>query len=445
MNVERILVVDDEEGIRTFIGEALEGEGRRVTLAPDGETASRLLDRESFHLMITDLKMPGLDGMSLLRKARQESPETEVVVLTAHGTVSGAVEAMRLGAFDYLGKPLSGPDELRLVANRAMERRRLREDAQRHPADEGDGAIVAVDRTMLAVLGQVGKVAPTDASVLLMGESGTGKEILARLLHWRSKRASGPFVAVNCAAISDTLLESEMFGHEKGAFTGAVSTRRGRFELADGGTLFLDEVSELRPEIQAKLLRVLQERRFERVGGTRTIEVDVRILAATNCDLAAEMQAGNFREDLYHRLAVFPIRIPPLRERLADIVPLANTLLVRISRQLGRSSLSLDEAAQARLVAYAWPGNVRELGNVLERAAILCEGATIGADLILTGPVSSSLRLVADATAGEKLEDLEKEAIRRMLAMTGGNRKQTAARLGIGLRTLYDKLKVYDL
>jgi two-component system response regulator AtoC len=252
-------------------------------------------------------------------------------------------------------------------------------------------------------------------------------------------------VAVNCAAISSTLLESEIFGHEKGAFTGAVSTRRGRFELADGGTLFLDEVSELRPELQAKLLRVLQERRFERVGGTRTIEVDVRIVAATNCDLAAEMKSGRFREDLYHRLAVFPVRIPPLRERLPDIIPLAEALLDRISRQLGRSTLSLDDAARARLISYAWPGNVRELGNVLERAAILCEGSTIGADLILTGPLDASFKLVAEATSGEKLEDLEREAIRHMLALTGGNRKQTAARLGIGLRTLYDKLKVYDL
>jgi two-component system, NtrC family, response regulator AtoC len=443
--VERILVVDDEEGIRTFIGEVLEGEGRKVTLAGDGDAAARLLDRESFHLMITDLKMPGMDGMSLLRKARQESPETEVVVLTAHGTVSGAVEAMKLGAFDYLGKPLSGPDELRLVAGRAIERRRLREQAQRHPADEGDGPVVAVDRGMLAVLGQVRKVAPTDATVMLMGESGTGKEVLARTLHRESKRSSGPFVAVNCAAISDTLLESEMFGHEKGAFTGAVSTRRGRFELADGGTLFLDEVSELRPELQAKLLRVLQERRFERVGGTRTIEVDVRIVAATNCDLGAEMQAGRFREDLYHRLAVFPVRIPPLRERLGDIIPLADTLLRAISRQLGRPTLLLDEGARARLVAYGWPGNVRELGNVLERAAILCEGTTIGADLILTGPTAASFSLPGAAPAGEKLEDLEREAIRHMLALTGGNRKQTAARLGIGLRTLYDKLKVYDL
>jgi two-component system response regulator FlrC len=443
--MERVLVVDDEEGIRTFIGEVLEGEGLRVSLAADGESAARMLDRESFHLMITDLKMPGLDGMSLLRKARAESPETEVVVLTAHGTVAGAVEAMKLGAFDYLDKPLSGPDELRLVASRAMERRHLREDAQRMRAPEnGEPSIVAKDRVMQVVMGQVRKVATTDATVLLLGESGTGKEVLSRVLHRESRRAAGPFVAVNCAAISDSLLESEMFGHEKGAFTGAVSNHRGRFELADGGTLFLDEVGELRLQLQAKLLRVLQERRFERVGGTRTIEVDVRIVAATNSDLNEAMRAGRFREDLYHRLAVFPIRIPPLRERLADILPLAEVLLARIARQLGRPALALDDAARARLTSYAWPGNVRELGNVLERAAILAEGTVLSAELILTGPLAS-VSQAAGSAATEKLEDMEKDAIQRMLALTGGNRKKAAARLGIGLRTLYDKLKVYDL
>jgi two-component system response regulator FlrC len=443
--MDRVLVVDDEEGIRTFIGEVLEGEGLRVTLAADGESAARLLDRESFHLMFTDLRMPGLDGMALLRKTRAESPETEVVVLTAHGTVAGAVEAMKLGAFDYLDKPLSGPDELRLVTSRAMERRHLREDAQRmRPSEDGEPVIIAEDRAMQAVMGQVRKVAATDATVLLLGESGTGKEVLSRALHRESKRAGGPFVAVNCAAISDSLLESEMFGHEKGAFTGAVSNHRGRFELADRGTLFLDEVSELRPQLQAKLLRVLQERRFERVGGSRTIEVDARIVAATNCDLTEEMRAGRFREDLYHRLAVFPIRIPPLRERLADIIPLAEELLLRIARQLGCPTLTLDDGARTRLATYAWPGNVRELGNVLERAAILSEGTLLGAELILTGPLAATSQHLGDAT-GEKLEDLEKDAIRRMLALTGGNRKRTAARLGIGLRTLYDKLKVYDL
>jgi two-component system response regulator FlrC len=444
--MERVLVVDDEEGIRSFITEVLEGEGLRVVQAPDGEAGARLLARESFHLMLTDLKMPRLDGMALLRRVRAEQPEMEVIVLTAHGTVESAVEAMKLGAFDYLAKPLSGPDELRLVVSRALERRRLREEHQRaRPAgDEADG-VVAQDPAMLAVLGQVKKVAVTDATVLLLGESGTGKEVAARAVHRASRRSEGPFVAVNCAALSDTLLESEMFGHEKGAFTGATAVKRGRFELADGGTLFLDEVAEIRPQLQAKLLRVLQERRFERVGGTRTIEVDARIIAATNRDLTLEMQAGRFREDLYHRLAVFPIRLPPLRERPGDVAPLAERLLARIARQLGRPAFRLDDGARARLAAYPWPGNVRELANVLERAAILADGPELTAQLLVLGLPAAGTPPSEPAPLEGTLANLEKQAIRRALADTGGNRKQAAARLGIGLRTLYDKLRVYGI
>jgi two-component system response regulator FlrC len=394
--------------------------------------------------MLTDLKMPRMDGMTLLRKARAEQPEMEVIVLTAHGTVESAVEAMKLGAFDYLGKPLSGPDELRLVTSRALERRRLREGQERQEpsGDEAQG-LVGQDPAMLAMLAQLKKVAVTDATVLLLGESGTGKEVTAQTVHRESRRGAGPFVAVNCAALSETLLESEMFGHEKGAFTGATAVRRGRFELADGGTLFLDEVAELKPQLQAKLLRVLQEQRFERVGGTRTIDVDVRIVAATNRDLGEEMRAGRFREDLYHRLAVFPIRLPPLRERPGDVLPLAQHLLARIARQLGRPSFQLDQAAEAALVRYPWPGNVRELANVLERAAILADGQAISKDLLVLGlPSPSAPEPAADDGT---LEELEKQAIRRALAATGGNRKQTAARLGIGLRTLYDKLRAYGI
>ncbi len=444
--MERVLIVDDEEGIRSFISEVLEGEGLRVTQAPDGEAAARLLERESFHLMLTDLKMPRMDGMTLLRKVRAEQPEMEVIVLTAHGTVESAVEAMKLGAFDYLGKPLSGPDELRLMASRALERRRLREGQQRlQPAGDDEAQrLVGQDAAMLAMLAQLRKVAITDATVLLLGESGTGKEVTAQTVHRESRRSAGPFIAVNCAALSETLLESEMFGHEKGAFTGATAVRRGRFELADGGTLFLDEVAEIKPQLQAKLLRVLQEQRFERVGGTRTIEVDVRIVAATNRDLGEEMRAGRFREDLYHRLAVFPLRLPPLRERLGDVVPLAQHLLARIARQLGRPSFQLDDAAQAALVRYTWPGNVRELANVLERAAILADGHTITKDLLVLG-LPSITSPAEPAAADGTLEDLEQQAIRRALAATGGNRKQAAARLGIGLRTLYDKLRAYGI
>jgi two-component system response regulator AtoC len=446
MIMERVLVVDDEEGIRSFISEVLEGEGLRVTQAADGEAAARLLARESFHLLLTDLKMPRMDGMTLLRKVRAEQPEMEVIVLTAHGTVETAVEAMKLGAFDYLGKPLSGPDELRLLVSRALERRRLREEQQRlAPSHDEPPGVVAQDPAMLAMLAQLKKVAVTDATVLLLGESGTGKEVTAQVVHRESRRSHGPFVAVNCAALSETLLESEMFGHEKGAFTGAAAVRRGRFELADGGTLFLDEVAELRSPLQAKLLRVLQEQRFERVGGTRTIEVDVRIIAATNRDLGEEMRAGRFREDLYHRLAVFPIRLPPLRERLGDVVPLARHLLVRVARQLGRPAFQLDDAAQAALVGYTWPGNVRELANVLERAGILADGQTITKDLLVLGLPSLAGTAPEPASAEGTLEELEKQAIRRALAATGGNRKQTAARLGIGLRTLYDKLRAYGI
>jgi two-component system response regulator FlrC len=370
----------------------------------------------------------------------------EVVVLTAHGTVESAVEAMKLGAFDYLAKPLSGPDELRLTVSRALERRRLREESQRlHPPAEEKDNVVAQDPAMLSVLSQVKKVAITDATVLLLGESGTGKEVLARAIHRESRRQKGPFIAVNCAALSDTLLESEIFGHEKGAFTGATAIRRGRFELADGGTLFLDEVGELQPQLQAKLLRVLQEHRFERIGGMRTIEVDVRIIAATNRNLGEAMASGRFRDDLYHRLAVFPIQIPPLRERSGDILPLANALVRKVAHDLGRPRLVLDHQAEQRLVRYTWPGNVRELANVIERAAILADSDTITADLLVLGLPVSQPATESPAGFDGTLETMEKEAIRRALEATSGNRKQAALRLGIGLRTLYDKLRDYGL
>ncbi len=437
--MERVLVVDDEEGIRSFIGEVLRGEGYQVTLAADGQEAVDLLDGHSFHLMISDLKMPRLDGMELLRKVRAEQPEMEVIVLTAHGTVESAVEAMRLGAFDYLQKPLSGPDELRLVTSRALERRRLLED-NRRLALHGEVEMVATDPAMRKVSQQLAKVAPTDASVLLEGESGTGKEVAARRLHALSPRRERPFVAVNCAALSAELLESELFGHEKGAFTGAVARKRGRFELADGGTLFLDEVAELKTELQAKLLRVIEERSFERVGGTRIIEVDIRLVAATNRNLKAEIEKGRFREDLYHRLAVFPIHLPPLKDRPADILPLAEQLLVGIGRRLGKPGLALDGESRRVLRAHDWPGNVRELANVLERAAIMAEGKLIAAGNLLLVQFERE-RPSLDGN----LKDLERQAIVRALEATGGHRKKAAQRLGIGLRTLYDKLKEYDI
>src|SRR5580692_6739831 len=317
----RILVADDEPGLREFVSDALELDNHAVVAAKDGREAAKLLDERGFDLVITDLRMPGLDGMSVLRKVRAELPETEVIVMTAHGTVDTAVEAMKLGAFEYLQKPLSGPDELRLLVQRAAEHRGLR--------DHAEGATLQAGPKGPPVTLAIDKVAKTSATVLLLGESGTGKEVAARAIHELGSRAGKPFMAINCAALSETLLESELFGHEKGAFTGATERQRGRLELAEGGTFFLDEIGEMKMELQAKLLRVLQERRFERIGGTRTLEVDVRWVAATNRDLRAMIEAGTFREDLYHRLAVFPIKLPPLRDRPADLLPIAEALFVQ--------------------------------------------------------------------------------------------------------------------
>jgi two-component system response regulator AtoC len=438
--VARVLVVDDEEGIREFVAEALEDDGHVAVRARDGAEAAARLRAQAFDLMITDLRMPEMDGMALVRAARAEQPEMEVIVLTAHGSVETAVEAMKLGAFDYLRKPIASPGELRLLVSRALERRRLlalqdrsaREAPQLPKLSYGDPA-------MAPIVEAVEKVARTNATVLLLGESGTGKEVAARTIHARSARSSGPFVAVSCAAIAEGVLESELFGHEKGAFTSAVATRRGRIELADGGTLFLDEIGELKLELQSKLLRVLQERRFERVGGTRTIEADVRWIAATNRDLEAMAADGRFRQDLYHRLAVFPIRLPPLRERRGDIVPLAETLIARIGRDLGRPGLRLGAEVRQAIVDADWPGNVRELANALERAAILADGPELRVrDL-------GTLARPRPAAGGGALSDVERDTIARTLAEVGGNRRQAAARLGIGLRTLYEKLKRYGL
>jgi two-component system, NtrC family, response regulator AtoC len=436
----RVLVVDDEEGIRDFVAEALEDDGHVPVRAKDGTEAAERLRARGFDLMITDLRMPGLDGMELVRLARAEQPEMEVIVLTAHGSVETAVEAMKLGAFDYIRKPIGSPGELRLLASRALERRALLTLRDRSAREAPPIPQLSYgDPAMRPVVDAVEKVARTNATVLLLGESGTGKEVAARTIHARSPRSRGPFVALSCAAIAEGVLESELFGHERGAFTSAVATRRGRIELADGGTVFLDEIGELKLELQSKLLRVLQERRFERVGGTRTMEADVRWIAATNRDLERMLADGRFREDLYHRLAVFPVRLPPLRERRGDIAPLAETLLARIGRELGRPGLRLGAEARKAIAEADWPGNVRDLANALERAAILADGLELRAQDL------GALARARPAASGGSLDSLERETIARTLTEVGGNRRQAAERLGIGLRTLYEKLKRYGL
>jgi DNA-binding NtrC family response regulator len=438
----RVLVVDDEPGVRSFLSGALETEGHEVDTAASGEEALTRLRARAFDLLITDLKMPGIDGLRLLEAALGLQPELPVIVVTAHGNVESAVQAMRLGAVDYVQKPLASPAELRLLAERAIERRRLLDGREAVRRSEQVPRLGYGDPAIAAVEGAIDKVARTEATVLLGGESGAGKEVAARVIHARSARASGPFVAINCATLSPELLESELFGHERGAFTGAAARKRGRIELAAGGTFVLDEVGELAPPLQARLLRVLQERTFTRVGGTQALTADVRWIAATNRDLRAMITAGTFREDLYHRLAVFPIRMPALRERRGDILPLADALLAEIGARLGRAGLSLADAVKPVLLAAPWPGNVRELANVLERAAILADGLTIEPEHVL---VEGATVPAQAEDAPVTLEELELRAIRDALARTGGNRRLAAERLGIGLRTLYDKLKRYGL
>ncbi|MEW6209928.1 MAG: sigma-54 dependent transcriptional regulator [Acidobacteriota bacterium] len=438
-----ILVVDDEPAQRQFLSAAL-ARDYTVTTASGGIEAESIMQRRCFDLIVTDERMPEMSGIELIRRIKEHSPEMPVIVLTAYGSIQNAVEAVKLGADDYLTKPLKNPEELRLIVAKALNERTLKNEQLIHKAEtetQFPEDIIAYSEAMRDVLTLAAKVAPQTSTVLLTGESGTGKEVVARFIHRRSPRADNPFVAINCAALPDTLLESELFGYEKGAFTDAKQTKRGLFELAHGGTLFLDEIGEMNINLQAKLLRALEEQRFERLGGTRSISVDVRVIAATNKDLLRAIGEKTFREDLYYRLNVFPIHIPPLRERREDIEPLAEFFILRIAGRMGRSSLPLCPAARQSILAYDWPGNVRELQNALERALIVSRTNSIRLEDL---PIQFS-RVNATLLPAETLADIEKAAIMDALSRNDGNRAETVRQLGISLRTLQYRLKEYGL
>ena len=392
MGIERVLIVDDEPLMRNFLAEALKRDSYEVSVAENGKRALSLVKSHSFDLVITDMKMPEMSGLELLRKVKEILPSAIVIVMTAFGTIENAVEAMRLGAFTYLLKPFT-IDAIEAVIEKAKEHQSLvQENTFLREESKGPTEIIAVSPSMCKIFEEAVKVAKTNASVLIQGESGTGKEVIAGAIHAHSLRADRPYIRVNCAAIPDTLIESEFFGHEKGAFTGANAKRPGRFELADGGTLLLDEISEIPLLLQPKLLRVIQEREFERVGGHKPISVDVRLLATSNRNLQEAIAQKLFREDLYYRLNVVPIIIPPLRERREDIVPLAHFFLQKQCLENHKKPMTLTSDAEQKLAEYPWPGNIRELSNIIERLVVLDYGPTIEADHIVLEASSSTLR-----------------------------------------------------
>ncbi|HOX05756.1 MAG TPA: sigma-54 dependent transcriptional regulator [Planctomycetota bacterium] len=449
---ELIMVLDDQELMRDSLREVLSRSGYRVRAFAAGAEALKALAGGGYDLLITDMKMPNMDGLTVLAEARKIAPALAVVVITAFGTVETAVEAMRRGAFDYIQKPFK-PEEIELLVERALERRRLlaeneylRAEVRREWSPE---EMVGREGGLAAVWAGISKVARTPATVLIRGETGTGKELVARAIHYGSDRAARPFVRVNCAALSAGLLESELFGHEKGAFTGAQTERVGRFELAEGGSLLLDEISEMSVDLQGKLLRVLQEREYERVGSSEPRQADVRVIATTNRDLERHMNEGKFRQDLFFRLNVVPINVPPLRERRGDIPALAEHFLRRFSREMGSQFQGVHSGAAEALSAYDWPGNVRELANVIERAAVLHSGSELLREHVepgLRGAPGGSPGAAPGAGASgpvRSLDDLEREAIIAACRRMGGERRKVAEALGISERTLREKLRKY--
>lgn len=439
-----ILIIEDEAKLRRLLELNLGDDGFKTLSAGDAETGLKLLASEPVHLVLTDLKLPGISGIDFLHSAKQQNPALPIVVMTAFGSVETAVEAMKAGASDYVLKPFSLA-EIRIVVHKELDHSRLQEENRSLREALGQKYshpnIVARSPKMQEVLATVERVAPTNSTVLLGGESGVGKDLIAHIIHEKSRRVSGPFVKINSTAIPENLLESELFGYERGAFTGATTSKPGKFELADKGTLFLDEIGDVPPAIQVKLLRVLQEREFERLGGTRTVKVDVRLLAATNRDLRAALEQGTFREDLYYRLNVVPIDIAPLRERKEDIPDLADLFLKRFAKDSGREIRGIKPAAIQVLVNHYWPGNVRELQNVIERACALAAGPELDVgDIQLDLPRSRSAAGDRFLPEGMTLDQWEDEMIREALKRASGNKSQAARLLGLSRNALRYRL-----
>ncbi len=464
---QQVLIVDDEPNLRKILSAQLSRDGYDVLTAEDGEQGLQILKEHHIDLVVTDLKMPKVDGMSLMREALREDPELPIVMITAHGTVDTAVEALKLGAFDYLTKPFD-KDEVRQIVAKALKVRQLAgAEATRSTAEAAETrfGIIGNSSGLTDLYAMLERVADTPTTVLITGESGTGKELVARALHDHSSRKDKPFIKVNCAAIPKELLESELFGYERGAFTGAVSSKPGRFELANGGTLFLDEIGEIPVEMQVKLLRALQESEFERVGGIKTIRVDVRLVAATNRDLKKLIASGSFREDLFYRLNVVPIRLPALRERASDIPLLVEHFLTKFNERLKKKVAGAEPEALEALQAYGWPGNIRELENVVERAVLFCDGDKVKLDdlpvevrgggiigTLSTPPVTEAeMQAALSGEGGLKehvkvaMSRLEKELVGRALQQTGGNVTHAARLLKISRKGLQLKMKELGL
>jgi len=444
MALYRILIVDDEEPQRDMLAGFLKKEGYAVETAESGKIALELADQKHFELALVDLKMPEMDGIELLEKLKVQNPEIQVIMMTAFGTVETAVEAMKKGAYHYIGKPIN-LDELKLDIKKALNNQRILVE-NRYLKEELEQQykglkIIGESKAIKEVLSTVARVAPTDSTILIMGESGTGKELVARAIHALSQRKDEKFIPVSCAALPETLLESELFGYEKGAFTGAVKKKEGRFELADRGTLFLDEIGDIPLETQVKLLRVIESQKFERLGGKDTITVNVRIISATNQDLEKKTKEKTFREDLYYRLNVISIFIPPLRERKADMIPLVDYFIEKSNRKCGREIKGITPRAKEILLSYDWPGNVRELENIIERGVVLSRGEALDQEDLSSLSFGRRKGMPLDLS----LKEMEKSHILNVLEKTDWNLGQTAEILGIHRNTLRLKMKEYGI